>query len=281
MPEMWKNGTKAALTLSFDDCYKETCELTVELLAELGLRATYNVPTAYVGSCLDGLAVASWRDLRQAASKGMEIASHSLSHNSIRMSLLDKTNRLIKSCYHEKQRTFYLMHALRGVFSSSQLEVGVIDEGALINETAASRKELRARIPLCKGSSYTYPYGAYNSYYKFIVESAGYSSARSLDRGYNHQDSMDFFALKCMVWNQYMTLEVANRWVDDAIKKGGWLIETHHLVGEKNLSNYPDYISIDDFRKHLDYIMSKEIGVDSQQNIVRYMRERKASSKRI
>lgn len=272
---MWKNEVKAALTLSFDDGYKETYDITVDLLSRFGLKATYNIPTGYVGRQLEGLAVASWEDWQRAASNGMEIASHSVNHKGIQLSLWENASRFIKSYYRERQKASYLRHTLKEIVFSSQLVANLTNEHTLITEAMDSKDKIHARIFGCEVSSYTYPYGVYNSCYKRVVESIGYSSARSLDRGCNQAGSTDFFALKSMLWNQYMTLEVANKWVDYTIKKGAWLIETIHLVGDKPLADhYPDYICVGDFEKHIDYIMSKDIWVDTQQNVVQYMRER-------
>jgi len=271
----WKHGAKAALTFSFDDGYKQTYEFTTELLTKFGLRATYNIPVSYVGDWLEGLIVASWGDWQKAAGEAMEIASHSVTHKSIGPSFMDNTRRFINSYWHEQQRTLYLKRALKCAFSSPNKDLSDKKALDIANETIGSKEEICAQIPSCEVSSYVYPYGACNSYYEFAVKSAGYSSARSLDRGCNQYDLRNFFALKCMLWNQDMTVEVANKWVDYAIKEGGWLIETCHLVAEDNPTSYPDYTSVSDFKRHLDYIRSQNVWVDTQQNIVRYIQEKR------
>lgn len=265
----WKDGAKSALTISFDDCYKSTCNNTINLLAEYGLSATYNVPIIYVNKQLEGLMVASWEDLKKAADMNMEIASHSYTHDCLRISFKQNIYRLFNSLWHEKNRLAYISHAVKGSLNTNHIRY--IDEKSLLREAIDSRSELCLKMQLIDIASYSYPYGAYSPRYKFIIDSLGYLSARSLDRGYNFPKSTDFFALKSIVWNQYMTLEIANKWVDGAVKKGAWLIETYHLVDKKNDSKYPDYISLDDFQKHLDYISSKDMWIDTEKEIAIYL----------
>ena len=272
---MWNNNARAALTFSFDDGYKDTYDTTVDLLSQLGLKATYNVPTRYVGNQLEGLSTASWENWRQASRKGMEIASHSVNHRKSQVSVWGNASRFIRSYYHERQKEVYLKNALKSIDLSSKNVEKLSDDDDFIIEAKLSKDKICERISCYEVSSYSYPFGVYNSSYKNVIESVGYSSARSLDRGCNQIGSVDLFALKSMLWNQYMTLEVANQWVDYSIKKGAWLIEVLHLVGNKTSNNhYPDYTFVGDFKKHIEYILSKDIWVDTQKNVTQHILER-------
>jgi len=68
------------MSLTFDDGYEETYELTAALLRELNIRATYFIATAHVGQSLEGFQVADWDKWNQASSSGFEVGSHGLTH---------------------------------------------------------------------------------------------------------------------------------------------------------------------------------------------------------
>ncbi len=269
---MWRNGARAALTITFDDGYLETHRSTVNFLASQGLQATYFIPTAAVGGCLEGMAVASWDDWRLAAENGMEIASHSVRHRGVKARPRDNFNRLLRSFRHDKQRWEYLRSALVNVLFPQSLGQGTISSDEIPEELRCSRMAISAEVPVGKVVSYSYPFGAYDVAYRQALESAGYSSARSLDRGLNQPGKTDLFALKSIVWNRNMTIDVANSWVDSALADGSWLIEVFHLVADHPPAHdYADYTSTDAFRRHLEYVQRANIWIGCQREIVEHL----------
>lgn len=279
----WKNDAQAALTLSFDDGYQETYGSTFPILMDRKMTATYSIPTSYVGGRLHGLQVGSWSDWQNAAKSGMEIASHSVRHGIICPSFFDEIRSVTRSLYQERNKLHFLRYVGEIFFSSvlagkpgkrpGQIEMSLAE---IQGEPLNSKKEIDDRIHTQQALSYVYPAGICNSHYKEIVRSAGYLSARSTLRGRNEAASIDFFELRCFMWDEHTSPKEANSWVDFAIRKGAWLIEVYHFVGNKKVSDYPTLVK--DLEEHLDYVYSlvKQgmLWVDTQQNVAKYMRER-------
>jgi peptidoglycan/xylan/chitin deacetylase (PgdA/CDA1 family) len=89
------------VVVSFDDAYRNTFELALPVLAQLGLTATVFVPVSWVGgmNSFDRLSrlgigrserIMSWSDLRELAAAGWSIQSHGCSHLSMTSLLPDQ-----------------------------------------------------------------------------------------------------------------------------------------------------------------------------------------------
>ncbi len=273
-----KNNAWAALTLSFDDGYKETYDSTIPCLADYGFRASYNIVTSLVGNTLGNLTTSSWDNWQNALSEGMEIASHSMTHGRIPVSLAHSLRIFMESFSHEQHKSSYLKHVARRVLSSSRQSGDYQDKMTLediADEVMVSKEEIYTKLDQ-QVQSYVYPYGAYTQGYQDCVRLAGYTSARSLIRGFNRLVAPDLFALRAMNWTRYTTVQAANEWVDAAIRNNAWLIEVYHLVGSREpINSSTDFTSIDDFKRHLDYVGTLQdkgkLRVETQENIVKHI----------
>lgn len=280
---LWKKNAKAALTISFDGAYKMTYDLVVKHLFKYNIPATWFVVTGCVGRTLEGRRTLSWSDLRTASLEGMEIGSHSVSHPLLKSSLaksLFKVARLTFESFHKKKLKILALNrlgqanrTLSGVLRESQCGMSY---SQVREEVFRSKQEIEGRIPFQKVLSFAYPGGRYNSALKEDVKKAGYLSARSTDEGYNFIDSSDFYALKSKVWNKDVRVEEANQWVNFALERNAWLIETYHTISPRK-NDYYFNVLLSDFESHIAYISPKNIWIDTQQNIIKYIREKVAT----
>ena len=76
--------SRGAVTLVFDDGYREVYNLVLPLLARYGVHAVFAVPLNPIDGKISGHAVASVQDWQKAAKKGgHELAAHGISHTSL------------------------------------------------------------------------------------------------------------------------------------------------------------------------------------------------------
>ncbi len=143
----------------------------------------------------------------------------------------------------------------------------------LLTELKDSQSIIDTNIPLQKTLSFVYPAGEYGHTSKKAVEEY-YISARSSDSGFNPLSPTDFFSLKSMVISKDTPAQEINGWADEAEKEGHWLIEMYHLVNASNPTKYEFYTSPSILDAHLDYLDEKDVWVDTQQSVVKYIKER-------
>jgi peptidoglycan/xylan/chitin deacetylase (PgdA/CDA1 family) len=262
----WKEGANAGLTLCFDDGYKQTYELTRELLSSYGLRATYFVPTDRVGKRYHDLPVMSWKDLKECIDMGMEVGSHSITHREHATSITGKTWRFLKNLHAEEYKVAYMKY-ITGVVTKRSIETKCPDYG-IESEIALSKQILERELSPYRVSSYAYPMGSFNDNSKRLVMKSGYSNARTTMVGLNDPERIDPYALKCSVWRHYTTPSMMNRWVDRALESGSWLIELFHLVTDSTDSGR-ESCSLDHLKSHLEYITDKHIWIDTQDSVAK------------
>ena len=274
----WQGDASAAMSLSFDDGYEETYDLTAALLRELNIRATYFIATEAVGQSLHGYQVANWDKWNQASSSGFEVASHGLTHTKFDVSLADKLAILSSSVGDPARVTWYarqicgdLQRRLTRVNKCASTPTVLSD--TVYSELVQSKRRIEEGIPQHAVVSYAYPFGAYNLALKDLVGQAGYISARSTDPGIN-SGALDLYALKCYSWEKSTDLKRANLWVDRAIRSHGWLIELHHLVTEDRAVERKYQTMLQDLRGHLEETLSKSVWLDAQKSIAKYALER-------
>ncbi len=96
MEYLWKNGYETVsidqiaaalrgqadlppcpLAITFDDAYASAYQNALPILQQYGLRATYFLPTSYLGRSTKYM---TWDQARDLTGKGMWIGSHSISH---------------------------------------------------------------------------------------------------------------------------------------------------------------------------------------------------------
>jgi peptidoglycan/xylan/chitin deacetylase (PgdA/CDA1 family) len=264
----WMDNTKAALTLCFDDGLKKTYELTRELLLSYNLKATYFVPTAYIGKSIYGFPVMSWSDLKELAKLGMEIGSHSVTHCEFPTSVVNRAWRFLRNLCVEASKTYYI----RYIISDQRHQNSKCRSNDVKFEVISSKRIIEENLYPYKVSSFAYPRGAFDNRWKNVVKRAGYLSARATIEGLNYPCKIDFYALKCFVWRSYTTLEFMNKWLNYALESGSWLIELLHLVTDDSSSTIRESLPLRVLERHLDYISNKRIWVDTQGNIVNYIK---------
>lgn len=95
-------------------------------------------------------------------------------------------------------------------------------------EIAGSRNEILAMggLPV---EAFCYPFGDYNVAVQGLVEGAGYTSGRSVDRGFNTM-ATDKFALKIQSVNRETTMDDIQGWVNQAVADKTWLILMFHQI---------------------------------------------------
>lgn len=82
------NLPEKTVVITFDDGFRDFYDYALPILADYRMPATIYVPTAFVGKTSQWLAdmsegsrpIMSWNDLKDAASSGIEIGAHTLTH---------------------------------------------------------------------------------------------------------------------------------------------------------------------------------------------------------
>jgi len=233
----------ALISLEFDDCFEETVLSALDILKKYKIKATFAVPVEKMGKEIDKIKVADEKLIRRMVREGHEIAGHAMSHNPLaKKNVLSWTN--IKNFFSLKKISY-----LRKGFKKSYSILAR-------NPYEEIKKSKEVLSNFSQVVSFTYPGGAYNESIKKFV-SKGYKSARTTDRGLNSPET-DKFELKTMLWDKNTTVKEANNWVDKAISKNRWLIETFHLLSEKN-RDYEYSSSIKKLIEHLKYLSKKSL----------------------
>ena len=196
------------VTLSFDDgwdtYYANAFPILVSSTTQMKNTA-YIISQANVTDPVDYMSNAQIMTI--AASPVVEIGSHTRNH-------LD----LVKD---------YATNPI-----DMQNSYGYMSQTALLTgELNGAKSDLEALIGKAV-SSFAYPYGSYvtaDNSVKNAVIAAGYTSARSVDQGYN-LTSTDSFALKQQHITNTTTLAEAKGWIDTALASKSWLIFMFHDV---------------------------------------------------
>lgn len=244
------------------------------------MPATWFIVTGCVGEYLQGRKVATWQDWERASQNEMEIASHTVTHPRLGISPLRAGLKLCSSLFKKGLRVPLkpnkIATAKNAAIVCTNQRHGK-NHIFILDEAIQSKNAIEAQILYPNVLSFAYPGGRYNSALKKGLRDAGYLSARSTDDGYNYLDSMDIYALKSKVWDKNVNATKANEWIDSAIKDGAWLIETYHIVSPYGNTDYHYDTAISCLENHLAYISSKNIWVDTQQNIAKYILERRST----
>jgi len=255
---------KCFITLSFDDGYKETIDNVLPLLNKFGIKASFNVITGLIGKKLEGMELASWKDLEELANNGHEICSHSVSHTMLNPSLRVKLKRLLNGFLYSSNKFQFLKRGIN--FYKDIKNDNIINIYQFEEEAKQSKEDIESMLNIpCV--SFVYPHGNYTEPAKDILKKCGYTSARSCDLGFNNLFNFDMFCLKIQQWDSDTSVSEANRWVDKAIKESLWLIECLHLVTKED-SEYPFHTKLDDLEDHLKYLREKSCLIDTQKGVI-------------
>jgi len=232
--------TSGLITFAFDDGYLDTYKHAIHYLNKKKVASTLAIPYNFIGRRFEKRPIIEKSDFLHLIKCGHEIASHTLSHpNLLRMSY-NNINLARKEIMESKT---YL------------------------------EKLLKHKI-----SSFVFPYIKNSQSRPLRLEAKKiYQSVRvTFDKPcFNKIPLKDKSLLKGFAITKDHTLSSLKRNVDIAEKKGLWLIEVFHLVGKKNTksahrqSPYRYFMHIDKFKKHVDYILSKEIPIMTQASSVK------------
>ena len=83
----------------------------------------------------------------------------------------------------------------------------------------------------------------------------------------------DLFSIIGTALTTHVSMEGYNKMVDIGNEKNVWLIEVFHLVSDKNTRSahrdepYRFFTHIDDFKSHIEYILSKHIPILTQDEV--------------
>ncbi|MFH1593678.1 MAG: polysaccharide deacetylase family protein [Candidatus Omnitrophota bacterium] len=237
---MHNTRKKGIVTLAFDDAYLDTYKYAIKYLDKLNIKSTIAVPTHFIGKNFEKRPVVGIKELKDIASSGHEIASHTVMHSNL-------------------------------------LNLGSRSNTDLSREITESRQTLQK---LCKlrVSSFVFPYIIKNYSRSICLRTkAYYRSARiTLDKPcFNHIPLKNSFPVVGFSIMKRHSLRFLNKQVDHAKRQKLWLIEVFHLIGKKNTLSahrpkpYRFFMHIDDFKRHVDYILSKDLLVLTQGDAVK------------
>ena len=277
MEHHWYGDADAAITISFDDGYSATWQTAGPALYQRGLRGTFHIITNLVGTPFVGLPTANWDEWHEAADQGHEIGSHGFNHAPLAGKLAD-LKRLVRNwqaSYNRPAYTRQIWAVLRALNRWEQSTIHYAAPERLGNKVDDLRGS-RQRIDQALGNTYTesfaYPGGRYDATARQIVAKAGFTSARSLDLGLNH-NTFDRFALRAVSLTPGLSIGDLVGWINRACKMHAWLILVFHLVADQNETGYPYFCSTADFQRLLDNIQSHPVWVATQRQVMHHLKE--------
>jgi len=239
---MRKPTKRGLITIAFDDAYLDTYKSAIKYLDTLKIKAAVAVSTSYIGKTFENRKVLGTGELKKLIKSGHEIASHTCSHlNMLKLSL--KNRKLV------------------------------------ISEISESKKCL-TRLLGCKIDSFVFPYINKNQTTSLRSKTKPYyKSARITQKSpcFNKIPLKDPYAIRGFSITKNLSVSYLNKQADFAQKNNLWFVEVFHLVGKKNTLSahrpkpYRFFMHIDDFKKHIDYLLSKDILILTQKEAVKIL----------
>ena len=236
---MKKRPKIGAITIAFDDAYLDTYKHAIRYLNRKKIKSTISVPASLIGKTCENRPVMGVKELRSCVKHGHEIASHGLNHKN-----------LLKLSLKDKDEAFF--------------------------EISESKKELKRRLG-CRITSFVFPYIKSNRSRELYLKSKKfYTSARITSRKpyfdrippRNPHDIVGFAV------TEKDPVSYLNKLVKYARKNNLWLVEVFHLVGKKNTKSahrpgsYRFFYHIDDFKRHIDFVLSTKIKILPQKSVL-------------
>jgi len=230
---------RPVLTIAFDDGYIDAYNHAIAYLNEVGLKCTFAVPAGLIGKTCEKRPVLGWEQIGELTNKGHEIASHTLHH----VNLLKTTST----------------------------------HNSVKKEIEGPKAILEKRISGLTIDSFVYPYidklpdPDIQKYVKTTYTSARISEDSPI---YNSLPIMDFYSLKGFCVNNTYALKDLQGHIEHTLETNCYFIEVFHLVGKKNTMSssknepYRFYLHIDNFKKHIDFILKSDIEVLTQRDAV-------------
>ena len=226
---MRKPQKKGIITIAFDDAYLSTCKHALKYLDRRNVKSTIAIPSNFIGKTFEKRPTVGIKDLKRAINSGHEIASHTLTHpNLFRLNSKDRSKAT--------------------------------------DEISMSKKKLVSLLGY-HVSSFVFPYINKNQSVLLRRKTRSfYKSARitSNNSCFNKIPIRDPYSITGFAVTKKHSVSYLNKLVYRAEEKNLWLIEVFHLVGTKNTLSahrpkpYRFFTHINDFKKHIDYILSKK-----------------------
>ncbi|MCQ9206565.1 MAG: polysaccharide deacetylase family protein [Omnitrophica bacterium] len=228
------------LTIAFDDAYLDTYKHAIHYLNKLNIKSTIAVAAGLIGKKLEKRPIIGFRECRMLLRSGHEIASHTLTHPNL-------------------------------------LRIDKAGEDRAKFEIIDSKRVLEKKLS-CKISSFVFPYIAQNES-PALRKTAGavYKSMRlTSDRPvFNRIPVKNPRKITGFAIMRKHSAAYLKKHIDYVEKENRWLIEVFHLVSDKNTKSahrpkpYRFFMHIDDFKKHVDYILSKNIMILTQRDALK------------
>lgn len=232
---MQKKPKKGILTIAFDDGYLDTYNFAISYLNTLNIKTTIAVPSSLIGKKFKNRSLIGLKQLKNLIQSGHEVASHGLTHNNLlRLKLMNR-----KLC---------------------------------IFEIAESKRELSDMLDY-QIDSFVFPFNNKNQADSLGIEMKSYytcARTTSIQPCYNKIPINDRYSLVGFAAMNKHPLRYLNKQVDFAEEKKLWLIEIFHLIGRNvcTTNPYEYFMHIADFKKHINYILSKNIDILTQREAV-------------
>ncbi len=249
----WKDGRKAALTLTYDDNRNDHLSIAAPAMTARGLVGTFNViPGVYTWDRLPG-----YQSIPQ---NGHELASHTMKHRRCDI----KTP--------EEDPCNYYFHSLEELQQDCNEVKAILDP---------LQKDGRPTV------SFTYPGGVWTKDTKPIIASQFLSARLSLSgKNVNDPAPPDMYKIKdCYVgygtypgWDNYdFAYGMLTWYMNEALNSQGWVVEEYHDIvwpGYSGLNLQAYYDHLDDLA---DEVNDGELWVATQGDVARYIYSRQAS----
>jgi len=234
---MQKSHKRGIITFAFDDGYLDTYKHVISFLDSLGIKSTIAVPFNSIGKTLEKRPVIGLKELKNLSRSGHEIASHTITHQNL-------------------------------------LKTYLKNRGAASSEIIDSKRKLESILG-CKVPSFVFPYIKKNhsKALRFITEKYYKSSRVTTEKhSFNKLPIKDPYSIRGFAITRKHSPLYLDKQIDYAVKHKLWLIEVFHLVGRRNTLSahrpkpYRYFMHIDDFKKHVNYILKKDIIIVTQKN---------------
>jgi peptidoglycan/xylan/chitin deacetylase (PgdA/CDA1 family) len=231
---------KGFVTIAFDDAYLDTYKHAVKYLDKLNIKSTIAVPADFLGKRFEKRPVIGPGELRGLVRSGHEIASHTLTHPNLR-------------------------------------RLGRKNKSGMASEISGSKRKLEA-LTSGRIDSFVLPYIKQNQSPGFrLMVKRHYKSLRTTRDTpvFNRIPVKDPYKLAGFAVMKKHSLLFLNKQVDNAEKNRRWLIEVFHLVSKRNTQSahrpkpYRFFMHIDDFKKHIGYILSKNVQILTEREAVK------------
>lgn len=229
------------ITIAFDDGYADTYRYSAGILADHGIQATFAVPSKRIDDTLEGRPVMSVSQLLALRNTGHEIASHTRDHHNLLKLLNAEGETAVK--YDMKASKMLLGESINTFIDSMVFP--------FIND---NHNDLLLQLA-----------------------SLYYSSSRITSETpvFNDLPVKDPYSITGVALTTDHPVEEYNKMVDRVSAEDKWLIEVFHLVSDTNTKSahrdepYRFFMHVDDFKRHIEYIVSTGIPIMTQGQVIR------------